>query len=157
MKSLLEIILLITLEASAAPVISQSFPNLIDLEVSESDLVIDCTDYPESKVSYLSFYVADGDGYYFFNYRRPRDTKQCHEEKADYMKIVKQHKTVHVVGVSPREQIPLTGYADAPKRFKDAKKIIRSTFVRLNAKDNCKAYFENDCKTLAPYDRAIKK
>lgn len=125
--------------------------NFLDIEIDKSNFFINCADYPKDKISYLSFYVADGESYYFFYCRRPRGLKQCHEEKAEYTKMTEQGATVRLVGIAPKEEKNPKIYSDTPKQFHQAKKMTSATFIRLQVKDKCKAYFEDDCELPKNY------
>ncbi len=126
----------------------------IDIEANKKQVWLDCSDFPAAKNSFIGFYIFDTDTAYFFYYRRPLGIKQCHEAVKEYQKMINNSEGVRIVGITPDEEnIPAKKYpnSNTPERFFKAKKRIYSVFVRLQANNKCKAYFDNDCELPANY------
>ena len=126
----------------------------VDVEANKKDVWINCSDHPENGTSYLSFRLHDGDQVYFFYYRRPRNIKQCHEEKKEYYKMIEGEETVRIVGTSPNESVPEPKYKyikGIPERFTNTKKETSAVFTRLQVKNKCKSYFPDDCELPKNY------
>jgi hypothetical protein len=87
-------------------------------------------------------------------YRGIKSIKQCHKEKDEYEKIMKSGDTVRVVGVSLDEEdtdLKNRKIKGIPERFTNVNKETSAFFIRLQVKDKCKAYFENDCELPRNY------
>jgi hypothetical protein len=126
----------------------------IDVEVNKKDIWIFCSDYNKNDVSNMSFRFLDEDKVYYFFYRGIRSVKQCQKEKNEYEKMMKDGDTVRVVGIRPDEEVTDSKYRyikGIPERFTNVKKETSAYFVRLQVKDKCKAYFENDCELPKNY------
>lgn len=136
----------------AFALIHKSTQYFIDVELPKNQLSIDCSDHPENSTSYLGFELLDKDVCYSFYYRRPISVKMCHEQKKEYAKII-ERGPVRVVGIKPEIEI----MKDSERmKFsalcsKAAKKIVWATFIRLQAGNKCKAYFEDDCELPKNY------
>jgi len=65
-----------------------------------------------------------------------------------YHKMLNASTTVRIAGihVSPAEKGPVSSDPLVPKRFREVSQVRAATFVRLQTKDQCKAYFDNDCE-----------
>lgn len=81
-----------------------------------------------------------------FFYRRVLSVTQCIEEEQEIREMLKDAKTVRMVGLHPREDgTPNVKGARIPERLKSVKKMLNSVFIRLQTQRKCKAFFEDDC------------
>jgi hypothetical protein len=155
MKIVLSLLLAsISVSSSASVKVHKRTQYFVDIEANKKDVWISCTDHPENGTSYLGFHIYDGDKVYFFNYRRPRGLKQCHDEKAEYHKMMEGEEIARIVGISPDESAPNPKYLHIkgiPERFTNTKKEISSVFIRLQVKNRCKSYFPDDCELSKNY------
>jgi len=124
----------------------------IDIELPKNQALIDCSDHPENNTSYLGFDLHEQNVCYSFYYRRPMSVKMCHEQKKEYMKIIKKGQLVRIVGIKP--EIELMKDSERMKfsaPCNKAKKLVWATFIRLQANNRCKAYFADDCELPKNY------
>lgn len=144
-------VLLITFTQNGFAIIHNRTSNFIDIEFETNKLFFECSHHPENDTSYLAFEFIENENYYFFNYRKPLSIKLCNEAMLEYKKIIKDAKTVRIVGISPDYE-PMKNIKNLtyPKPFK-AKNFISYTFVRLHANNKCKAYFSDDCNLPENY------
>jgi hypothetical protein len=125
--------------------------HFLDIEISKVNLKIECSEYPKNNTSFLSFNLLDQGIYYFFYCRKPFSLKECRIQKEEYLKILEKAGSVRVVGISPvEEQMKDSTLRNYKMPFK-AEKVISSVFIRLQAGDRCKAYFEDDCELPKNY------
>jgi hypothetical protein len=81
-----------------------------------------------------------------FYYRGIRMRKRCHELRKEYVDMLKNQKTVRIVGNHPDEAMMLdSDRKTSPTSFNAAKIIVSSFFIRLLAGNKCKAYFSEHC------------
>lgn len=152
MKLKLMIVLLLFISSPGFAVTHKRTSRFIDIELNKNQLSIDCSGHPINKTSYISFNLLDGDTYYFFYYRRPLNIKMCREQREEYMHIVNEAGTARIVGIMPDEEvIKDSDRKKYPAGFNKAKKMVAATFIRLQGKDKCKSYFEDDCELPKNY------
>ena len=94
-------VLLITFTQNGFAIIHNRTSNFIDIEFETNKLFFECSHHPENDTSYLAFEFIENENYYFFNYRKPLSIKLCNEAMLEYKKIIKDAKTVRIVGISP--------------------------------------------------------
>lgn len=124
----------------------------IDIEAKKDKVWVSCTNPPNSKNSYLNFYILDKERSYTFFYRRPLGNKQCHEEEKEYQKMINDAGGARIVGINLKEEKgPDPKAKEIPDRFTQVKKITSAVFIRLQSKDKCKAYFEHHCELPKNY------
>lgn len=125
--------------------------NFVDVELNKKYFLIDCSNRG-GKNTLVGFNLLDEDIYYHFYYRGIRSVKRCNELRKEYMSMLKGHDFVRIVGNGPDESIILdSDRKKLPFPFSNAKKIISSVFIRLQAGNKCKAYFLEDCELPQRY------
>jgi hypothetical protein len=145
----LVVLILVTLPSFAF--IHKRTSHFLDIELSKDNSKIECSEHPKNNTSYLSFNLLHQGVYYFFYCRRPFSIKECRIQKEEYLKILEKVSYVRMVGISPvEEQVKDSTLRNYKMPFK-AEKVISSVFIRLQAGDKCKAYFEDDCELSKNY------
>lgn len=126
--------------------------NFLDLEAPSGDLWVSCTGLDEkANIAFLGFHVADGEKSWEFIYRRPSGASQCLAEEKEYREMIKNAKMIRIVGISPSEEGPEPPDPVIPERFTNVKKRTVSIFIRLQAGDRCKSYFQHHCDLPKEY------
>ena len=124
--------------------------HFIDLEVPVDRVWIGCTNIdPKEEVSLLGIDVEDEEiNYSFYPRRAVHDVPTCLAEEKKYRDMLKDVKTVRVVGeFSGLEPNSKKVYSKdrTPQRFKNKSKTGGGFFIRLQAGNKCVAYFANGC------------
>lgn len=137
---------------STGVIIHKQTTHFVDIEAPIERVWIGCspTINPKGNVSFLEIEVEDADIEYSFGPRRAiHDVPTCLTEAKKYNEMLKNRKTVQVVGEasSISENVPPKRYENdnRPRRFTDKPKIISGFFTRLQAGDKCVAYFSDGC------------
>lgn len=147
-------VLLLLTTLFAAPVyalVHKRTTYFLDIELSKENSKIECSEHPKNNTSYLSFNLLDQGAYYFFYCRRPFSIKECRIQKEEYLKIAERAGSIRIVGIMPKEELMKDSTLRKYKMPFKAEKVISSVFVRLQAGDKCKAYFEDDCELPKNY------
>ncbi|MBX3021343.1 MAG: hypothetical protein KF799_06655 [Bdellovibrionales bacterium] len=134
-------------QTSTGVTLHKHISNFVDIEAPKDKIWIGCASkYPEEKTAFLLFYILDGKKTWEFHYRRALKDSQCEEDEREYKNLIKSAKTVRFVGIQPIEENgPQPKDREIPGRFTKVKKRTFSTFIRLQAGDKCKAFFEHHC------------
>ncbi len=133
-------------------VIHKRLDYFIDIEFSKKTFSMDCSGGRKDDNSILGFNLLDGDIYYSFFYRRVRTVKECHQVRKEYLNLVKNQKTVRIVGDHPTEAIiSESDKKMIPAPYNKAKKMVAAFFIRLLAGKKCKSYFSEDCQLPKNY------
>lgn len=127
-------------------VIHKKLDYFIDIELSKKTFSMDCSGDRKDDNSILGFNLLDGDIYYSFFYRRVRTVKECHQVRREYLNLIKNQKTVRIVGDHPDDSIiSQSDRKMIPVPYNKATKKVSAFFIRLQAGNKCKAYFSEDC------------
>lgn len=120
----------------------------IDVEAPIDQVWVGCTEAtPVKTEAWLVVYVLIDTLPYSFQYRRSLTNKQCLQEEREFHRIIRGAKSVRVVGILPSES-SRQGYAperNVPARFAISPKQMSLILIRLQANNQCKAFFSNDC------------
>lgn len=131
----------------------KSTPYFIDIEAPTTQLWVGCVGINKKRdTAYMTFYVLDGEKSWEFHYRRVLGVSQCLAEEKTYREMLEKTKTFRIVGIHTREEDgPDRKREQIPERFTSVKKVLTSIFIRLQAHDKCKAFFEHHCELPENY------
>jgi hypothetical protein len=94
----------------------------------------------------MGMHVLDDENAWAFFYRKPLSISGCKKEELEFRKIMKDAKTIRIVGIHPlKEDGPERKHPAIPERFTNVKRIIAAPFIRLQSQVECKAHFEEHC------------
>ncbi len=144
--NILSLIILIGCATSETRIHNQS-NNFIDIEVTKEKFHLECAeiDKKENK-SLMTFYAISGDTVHQFIFRSISETNWCENKvKNEYNKLVKKMHTVRLIGISPNKDKNYLVDESVPQSLKVPSRLINWTFIRLETKKGCKAYFNNGC------------
>lgn len=134
-------------------VIHKQTSNFIDIEAPVGELAFGCVDIDKKdNLAFMAFYVADVEKTWDFFYRKVLSISMCKEEEKEYKEIIKNAKTIRIVGISPSDEVgPDAKYDIIPERFTNVKKLTASIFIRLQAGEKCKSHFDHHCELPENY------
>jgi hypothetical protein len=132
--------------SKTSAIIHKRLDYFIDIELSKKTFTMDCSGGEKDDNSILGFNLLDSDIYYSFFYRRVRTVKECLQIRKEYLSLLKNQKTVRIVGDHPDESIiSESDRKMIPAPYNKANKKVSAFFIRLQSGNKCRAYFSEDC------------
>ncbi len=94
-----------------------------------------------------------------FAYRRLADHPECMNVEKNYRALIRDMPTVRVVGMSPEATSKKMQIGDlppeAPQKFKALMENYFWSFIRIETKKGCLAYFSQDCRLPENYSAGL--